>query len=307
MTRVTLTYDAKDLVDSFTYNWKEPTRTDWDDPYYRRSITASGVATTSSKRLDSSGEERVIKSKARLFPRIQRSPIQYELNYSAANNITNVNYREVVGVGALDYLSRFNRIVPRAKFDLFWNPSLSPNIGDTISFNLDAIPNKEGLIGDSNKLIIGKIIDIKVDRKAKVAEYTAILTDSTITPQAVFWNLTAELGTFISPNIWQVSKDKFCLNTNPARDLSGNIIWQFDYSQFSVGSTVIVWDQNWRFITTADIVSVTIGIGNIAEIEFDDDTLFQSGYRITLETISNSTSLYKQFVTWFGEGQKYAP
>jgi hypothetical protein len=154
-------------------------------------------------------------------------------------------------------------------------------------------------------IIIGKIIDIKVDRKAKVAEYTAILTDSAFSPQAVFWNLTAQLVSLTTTNTWRVSQNLFCFATNPTRDSLDNLIWEFDYSQFSVGSTVIVWDKNWRFVTTATIVNVNPTTP--PEIEFDDDTLFQPDYRITLETVPNSTTIYSLFVTWFGENQQYAP
>ena len=307
-TRVTLTYEAADLSDSFTYMWKEPFRSNWDDPYFIRALTASGTAAGAQTRQLNDGTFVTVKSKARLFQRIQASPIKYELKYPpvAGEYSLEDNQRVVIGVQALRYLRRFNRIVPRAKFEIFWDYANSPDIGDVVTFNLDAIPNKDGIIGDDTKTIVGKIIDIKADRKAKTAEYTAVLTDTSLAPLEVVWNLTAELtGPAITPLTWELSAQEFCIGFNTDVDTGGNIIWEFDASQFLVGSKIIVWDLNWRYVTDATITNVTQIVPGIFEIEVDDDTGFITGYRITLETLANSTSTFAAFQTWFGEGQKY--
>jgi hypothetical protein len=305
-TPVTLVYQAEDLVDSFNYKWKEPSRQSWDDPYFNRSITSSGVGVSVTQR---SGSLFQIKSKARVFPRIQSSPIDYELNYAPAKNIRyggRLFYEERVGGTALFYLSRFNRIVPRATFELYWD-SNSPDIGDTVNFNLSAIPNKDGLIGDMNKTIIGKIIDIKVDRKNKTAQYTSILTDSSLANPELVWNITAELIERIetAPDIykWKVSENLFCSGSNPLSD-DGIQIFQFDYSQFLAGSKVIIWDRNWRYVTDAEILGFEI-LGGFPILEFDTSTDFQEGYRITLATPEDTQSIYIQYLTWFLEDQKY--
>ncbi len=80
-TRVTLTYDAADLSDSFTYMWKETFRSNWDDPFFIRTLTASGTAAGAQTRQLNDGTFVTVKSKARLFQRIQASPIKYELRY----------------------------------------------------------------------------------------------------------------------------------------------------------------------------------------------------------------------------------
>jgi hypothetical protein len=312
-TRVTLSYEAEDLVDSFTYAWKEPSRSNWDDPYFNRTLTSSGVELTASQRSTLSGDRTYpIKSKARVFPRIQSSPIKFELNYAPSQGIgldIVTSYREKVGATALLYLSRFNRIVPRASFELLWDQD-SPDIGDTISFNLDPIPDKFGLVNNSSKILIGKIIDIKVDRKAKVANYTAILTDSTLISTDLLWNITTELidDEPLNPNRWLVSTNLFCRGANPLVDNNGNQVFRFDYSEFLIGSRVIIWDRNWRYINDCNITDVTID-NTVdppeATIEFDDVTSFAPQYRVTLATIGDTTSLYKQFLTWFEEGQIY--
>jgi hypothetical protein len=198
--------------------------------------------------------------------------------------------------------------VPRAKFELFWDYDLSPDIGDVVTFNLDAIPNKDGIIGDDTKTIVGKVIDIKVDRKSKTADYTAVLTDTSLAPIQIVWNLTAELnGPAIAPNTWELTINEFCIGTNTDVDTSDDIIWEFDASQFLVGSRIIVWDLNWRYITDTTITDVISNIPGVVEIEVDDDTGFVTGYRITLETLVNSTSPFAVFQTWFGEGQSYLP
>jgi hypothetical protein len=305
-TRVNLSYDAADLSDSFTYNWKEPFRDDWADPYFIRSLTASGVSAGSQVRQLEDSTFITFKSKARLFQRIQASPIKYELKYAPVTAANTGDYQENIGIQSLRYLKRFNRIVPRAKFELFWDYSTSPDIGDIITFNLDAIPNKEGIIGDAGKTIVGKIIDIKADRKTKTAEYTAILTDTSLAPIEAVWNLTAELeGPTGPPLTWELSAQEFCLAANGDRDILGDIIWQFDASQFLLGSTIIVWDLNWRYVTDAIITGVSQIVPGVFEIEVDNDTGFITGYRITLETLANSTSPFAIFQTWFGEGQKY--
>jgi hypothetical protein len=309
-TRVTLTYDATDLSDSFTYNWKEPYRDDWSDPLFIRTLTSSGISAGAQTRQLDDGTFVTIKSKARLFQRIQASPIKYDLKYAPVAGLYNLSSRENVpiGVQALRYLKRFNRIVPRAKFELFWDDNTSPDIGDVVTFNLDAIPNKEGIIGDDTKTIVGKVIDIKVDRKSKTADYTAVLTDTSLAPIQIVWNLTAELnGPAIAPNTWELTINEFCIGTNTDVDTSDDIIWEFDASQFLVGSRIIVWDLNWRYITDTTITDVISNIPGVVEIEVDDDTGFVTGYRITLETLVNSTSPFAVFQTWFGEGQSYLP
>jgi hypothetical protein len=305
-TRVNLSYDATDLSDSFTFNWKEPFRNSWEDPYFSRSLTSSGISAGAQIRELADGTEVVIKSKARLFQRIQASPIKYELKYAPFTGTDGADYQENIGLQALKYLKRFNRIVPRAKFELFWDYNTSPDIGDVITFNLDAIPNKDGIIGDDTKTIVGKVIDIKIDRKAKTAEYTAILTDTSLAPIEIVWNLTAELeGPASSPLTWELSINQFCLGASVDRDLLGEIIWEFDASQFLVGSRIIVWDLNWRYVADTTITDVIQVVPGVVEIEVADDTGFVTGYRITLETLANSPSTFALFQTWFGEGQKY--
>jgi hypothetical protein len=307
-TRVTLTYDATDLSDSFTFNWKEPFRSIWSDPLFIRSLTSSGISAGAQSRQLNDGTFVTVKSKARLFQRIQASPIKYELKYAPVAGEYALEERQtvVIGVQALRYLKRFNRIVPRAKFELFWDYTSSPDIGDVVTFNLDAIPNKDGIIGDDTKTIVGKIIDIKADRKAKTAEYTAVLTDTSLAPLQIVWNLTAELtGPAIAPLTWELSAQDFCIGFNSDTDGAGEVIWEVDASQFLVGSTIIVWDLNWRYVTDTVITNVTQIVPGIFEIEVADDTGFLTGYRITLETLANSTSAFAEFQTWFGEGQKY--
>lgn len=305
-TRVGLSYDATDLSDSFTYSWKEPYRSIWSDPYFIRSITSSGVAAGAQTRQLDDGTFVTIKSKARLFQRIQASPIKYDLMYAPVVAGETSSYAENVGQQALRYLKRFNRIVPRAKFELFWDYDLSPDIGDVVTFNLDAIPNKDGIIGDDTKTIVGKVIDIKADRKSKTAQYTAVLTDTSLAPVEIVWNLTAELeGPAIAPLTWELTINEFCIATNESVDPSDEIIWEYDASQFLVGSKIIVWDLNWRYVTDATITNVTQIVPGVFEIEVDDDSGFVTGYRITLETLANSTSIFAEFQTWFGENQKY--
>ena len=197
--------------------------------------------------------------------------------------------------------------MPRAKFELFWDYNTSPDVGDVVTFNLDAIPNKEGIIGDAGKTIVGKIIDIKADRKAKTAEYTAVLTDTSLAPIEIVWNLTADLlGPSLAPLTWELSINEFCISTNESIDpVTGNIIWEFDSSQFLIGSKIIVWDLNWRYVTDTTITDVIQVVPGVVEIEVADDTGFITGYRITLETLANSTSPFAEFQTWFGEAQKY--
>jgi hypothetical protein len=305
-TRVSLNYDATDLSDSFTFSWKEPFRNSWEDPYFIRSLTSSGISAGAQIRELDDGTEVVVKSKARLFQRIQASPIKYELKYAPVSNVNSTDYQENIGIQALKYLKRFNRIVPRAKFELFWDYNTSPDIGDVVTFNLDAIPNKDGIIGDDGKIIVGKIIDIKADRKAKTAEYTAILTDTSLAPIEIVWNLTAELnGPAGPPLTWELTINEFCIAANRSRDILGQIIWEFDSSQFLVGSKIIVWDLNWRYVTDATITDVISNIPGVVEIEVDDDTGFITGHRITLATLADSISTFAEFQTWFGEGQKY--
>ena len=300
-TRVNLTYDAADLADSFTYTWKEPFRSNWIDPRFNRVATSSGVSGGSQFRQLDDGERFRIKSKARLFQRIQASPIKYELKYAPISGGERNYEGDRINVQALRYLNRFNRIVPRAKFELFWDYDLSPDIGDVITFNLDAIPNKDGIIGDDTKTIVGKIVDIKVDRRAKTAEYTAILTDTSLAPLDIVWNLTSELVSLATLLTWNITSQEFCIGYNTLRDTAGEIIWVFDFSQFLIGSTIIVWDENWRYITDTTITDVP----GLNQIEVASDAGFVAGYRITLETLANSTSQYASFQTWFGEGQKY--
>jgi hypothetical protein len=216
-------------------------------------------------------------------------------------------YTDNIGLQALRYLRRFNRIVPRAKFELFWDYNTSPDIGDVVTFNLDAIPNKEGIIGDAGKTIVGKIIDIKADRRAKTAEYTAVLTDTSLAPIDVVWNLTAELNgpALPFPLRWELSINEFCIGTNESRDSTGNIIWEFDSSQFLFGTRIIVWDLNWRYVTTTTITNAITIVPGVVEIDVADDTGFVTGYRITLETLANSPSPFAEIQAWFGEAQKY--
>lgn len=301
-TRVNLTYDAADLSDSFTYTWKEPFRTYWVDPRFNRVTTSSGVSGGEQFRQITGGERVAIKSKARLFQRIQASPIKYELRYAPINGGEERGYEgDKINIQALKYLSRFNRIVPRAKFELFWDYDQSFEIGDVVTFNLDAIPNKDGIIGDAGKTIVGKIVDVKVDRKAKTAEYTAILTDTTLAPLDIVWNLTTELVSPVSSLIWNVTSQQFCVGYNTLRDTAGEIVWEFDYSQFLVGSVILIWDQNWRFVGSTTITDIP----GVNQIEVTSTGGFVAGYRITLETLANSPSTFAPFQTWFGEGQKY--
>ena len=309
-TRVSLSYEAEDLVDSFTYNWYQPWIKSWSSPSFTSKERIQGNAAINTQILVA-GRPYSIGSKTGVFKRIQSSPIDFELRYTPNEGevITPGPYGDKIVTQALIYLERYNRIVPRATFELFWDPDtvLTPDIGNTVTFNLDAIPDVNGIIGNPNKILVGKVVDIKIDRIGKTARYEAIITDSSLADLELVWNLTAELVGTLGTNRWIIEDNFFCFDNSSLIGPGGIPIFEFDGSQFLVGSTIIVWDKNWRYITDTFIVDVDTDpiTRQINYIEVDNDTDFQSGYRITLETINNTTSPYKEFLSWLNISKKF--
>lgn len=310
-TRVSLSYQAQDLVDSFTYNWNQPWMDDWSSSSFTSRERIQGNAAINTQILVA-GRPYTIGSKTSIFKRIQSSPIDFELRYTP-----NEGQSTLGGLGdssvvdqALIYLERYNRIVPRVTFELFWSPNtnITPDIGDTVTFTLDSIPDVQGIVGTANKLLIGKVVDIKIDRIGKTARYEAIITDSSLADLELVWNLTAQLQASAGANVWTLTDDDlFCFNNSSLEDIDENPIFEFDGSQFAIGSRIIVWDKNWRYVTNTDIVDVTLDpdTGRIESIEVEDDTEFSTGYRITLETIDNTLSPYKEFLSWLNLNKKF--
>jgi hypothetical protein len=309
-TRVSLSYEAQDLVDSFTYNWYQPWIKSWYSPSFTSKERIQGNAAINTQ-ITVAGRPYNIGSKTSIFKRIQSSPIDFELRYTPNEGeaITPGPYGNKIVTQALTYLERYNRIVPRATFELFWDPDaiLTPDIGNTITFNLDAIPDVNGIIGNPNKILVGKVVDIKIDRIGKTARYEAIITDSSLADLDLVWNLTAELVATLGADRWTIEDNFFCFNNSSLIGPDGNPIFEFDGSQFLVGSTIIVWDKNWRYVTDTFIVDVDIdpNTREINYIEVDNDTDFQTGHRITLETINNTTSPYKEFLSWLNINKKF--
>jgi hypothetical protein len=312
-TRVSLAYEATDLVDGFTYNWTQPWLNSWVNPRYESKEYIQGNAAVNTQILIA-GRPYTIGSKTNIFRRIQTSPIDYELRYSPVIGQSNPTARSQIVNQALTYLSRYNRIVPRVTFELFWeleSPTV-PDIGDTVTLSLDALPDKQGLVGTSNKLYVGKVIDIQIDRIGKTARYTAILTDSTLADSELVWNLTAQLRASGGGGLWTLGDpttgdDIFCFNNSTLQGIDGERIFEFDGSQFLIGSRIIVWDRNWRYVTNTTIIDIDVDpdTREIISITFDDDTDFATGYRITLATIDETTSPYKQFLSWFNLTKKF--
>ena len=239
-TRVSLSYEATDLVDGFTYNWTQPWMNSWVDPRYESKEYIQSNAAINTQ-IQVAGRSYTIGSKTNIFRRIQTSPINYELRFSPVIGQYDPTARSLIINQALTYLSRYNRIIPRVTFELFWDLSSStvPDIGDTVTLSLDALPNKEGIVGTSNKLYVGKVIDILVDRIGKTARYIAILTDGTLAESELVWNLTAELKADAGGGKWTVKEDEFCFNNSDLEDVNQNPIFLEDASQFLVGSRVV--------------------------------------------------------------------
>ena len=297
-TNVSLSYEADDLADSFSFTWNEPWTTQWISPDLRQSEKILGNAARNAT-LRIAGSNFVIPARTAIFKNIQSSPIVYDLKYAPYNIDGDRGPYPVVVELAQQYLQRFNRIVPRATFELAWNEN-SPDIGDKVAFNLEAIPNKFGVSGDTSKLIIGKVIDVKIDRREKVAIYTTLLTDSTIAGTDLLWSITAEILSVDIPNDEiTVSVDKFAGGYSAIFDEGVNA-FQNDVDQFEQGDTIIIWDQNWRFIDSCTILSKT---GNTLELSITPSSGWVD-YRITLETKNNYFGIYRDFLAWLNTGQK---
>lgn len=290
-TSVGLSYDAEDLSDSFSFSWKEPWLPEWIDPRIRNTEKILGNSARNATLLFA-GRGYTIPARTAIFKNIQSSPIVYDLKFAP------LEPNKVVD-SAQNYLLRFNRIVPRATFELFWDYD-APDIGDKVSFNLPAIPNKEGISSNLPRIIIGKIIDIRINRRTKVANYTALLTDSTIATTDTLWSLTAEiLSVDTGLDTITVSTNLF---SNGASAIINDGINQFqnDWDQFGSGDRIIIWDENWRYITDTDIL-----VNNNGVIEISDPaSAGWVGYRITLETRANYAGVYEGFLAWLNTGQK---
>ena len=288
---VGLSYDAEDLSDSFSFSWREPWRARWIDPLMRNTEKILGNSARNATLLFG-GREYTIPARTAIFKNIQSSPIVYDLKSAPLEPSKLVD-------SALSYLSRFNRIVPRATFELFWDYD-APDIGDKVSFNLPPIPDKQGISSNLPRIIIGKIIDIRVNRRTKVANYTALLTDSTIATTDTLWSLTAEiLSVDTGLDTITVSTSLF---SNGASAIINDGVNQFqnDWDQFGSGDRIIIWDENWRYITNIDILANNNGVIELAGAV----SAGWVGYRITLETRANYAGVYEGFLAWLNTGQK---
>jgi hypothetical protein len=297
-TNVSLSYEADDLSDSFSFTWNEPWTFSWVSADIRQSEKILGNAARNAQ-LRIAGSTFVIPARTSIFKNIQSSPIVYDLKYAPYNIDGDTGPYPVLVELAQQYLQRFNRIVPRATFELAWNDN-SPDIGDKVAFNLAAIPNKFGVSGDTSKLIIGKIIDVKIDRRSKIATYTALLTDSTIGGSELLWSITAEILSVDVPNDEvTVSVEDFAGGYSSIIN-DGINVFRFDVDQFEIGADIIIWDANWRFIDSCTVISIS---GNTLELSITPDPSWVGG-RITLETKNNYFGIYRDFLAFLNTGQK---
>ena len=293
-TRVSLAYEAEDLIDSLAYSWEEPWMPTYTDPKQQNSVTLLGTVSR-QRDIQIGGVSFNLVARESIFNKIQASPIKYKLIWAPYQNNLEGLSRE--------YIQSYRRIIPKMSFELFWEPNNSSlDIGDVFSFNLPQIPNSEGLVGQQGGLVIGKVVNIKVDRLNRTASYEAIVLGFDTVGTSLLWNLTAQLIGATSTDTWDTTASLFCFNIGPSTS-TGEPIFEFDYSQFTIGSQIIVWNKNWEYVTDTTIVDV--GTPNPQSILVADDTGFSTGLRITIGAQDNYNSIYAPFVTFLDVGQRF--
>lgn len=264
-----------DVADSFAFKWKSPYQ-NWDSPLLNDQLQVNGQRARSASGVILSG---------RVFRKIQTSPISMDLKWSPTNSSSLSNRTTT-------YLEQYRRTLPKVTFEIFYDASRSPAIGELVNFALPHLPGPNGVYSKDFQNYVGKVVDSNVDFKSGQQVLQLLVLGTLEAGVDLRWNLTANVDD-IDGDVLATSFLDFVPSASPAPFL-------FDFSVFSIGADLSVYDANWRLKTVVALNDVS---GN--EFTVDDSTGISVGDRLVFTSVSSTLNTLAEFIAWQNYNKRY--